>query len=112
MHQVDTDDVLGDIRTFLHAKLRALRGQPELDEVTQRSRGLFIYAATAVRYFTPRSRMHMGEQLALLRKFLAAGPKGRNRLLLDKLYKYVIYDSRPISFWFVRLEGVYYILVH
>ncbi|KAJ7737371.1 hypothetical protein B0H16DRAFT_1730430 [Mycena metata] len=66
LHQVDTDGVLADIQTFLNRKLRALRGQPELEDVARRSGGLFIYAATAVR---------------------------RNLLLVDTLYKQVLWAA-------------------
>ncbi|KAJ7192310.1 hypothetical protein GGX14DRAFT_480176, partial [Mycena pura] len=90
LHQVDMDDVSGDIRMFLHAKLPALKDQPQLEEVARRSRGFFIYAATAVRYATPRSKMNPGEQLSLLDKFLGSGPNSRDRFLLDKLYRQIL----------------------
>ncbi|KAJ7853561.1 hypothetical protein B0H14DRAFT_3654141 [Mycena olivaceomarginata] len=93
LHQVDMDDVSGDIRTFLHAKLPALKDQPQLEEVVRRSRGFFIYAATAVRYATPRPKMNPGEQLSLLDKFLASGPNSRNRFLLDRLYKQILWAA-------------------
>lgn len=56
-------------------------------------RGSFIYAATAVRYATPRPKMNPGEQLSLLDKFLASGPNCRNRFLLDRLYKQILWAA-------------------
>ncbi|KAJ7733710.1 hypothetical protein B0H14DRAFT_2309216, partial [Mycena olivaceomarginata] len=57
LQQVPTDDVDKDIKTFLHAKLPVLNDKPQLQELVRQSDGLFIFAATAVRYITPRVHM-------------------------------------------------------
>jgi hypothetical protein len=37
--------------------------------------------------------MNPGEQLSLLDKFLASGPNCRNRFLLDRLYKQILWAA-------------------
>ncbi|KAJ7842360.1 hypothetical protein B0H14DRAFT_3692158 [Mycena olivaceomarginata] len=93
LQQVPTDDVDEDIKTFLHAKLPVLNNKPQLQELVRQSDGLFIFAATAVRYITPRVHMTPEEQFTLLQKFLGPGPNHRNRILLDKLYQQILWSA-------------------
>ncbi|KAJ7936613.1 hypothetical protein B0H13DRAFT_1946589 [Mycena leptocephala] len=85
---------ISDITLFLDDKLRALKGEPELAKLAQRSGGLWIYAATSVKYCTPRPRMAKAEQLHLLRKLLGpTWPVGRNKFLIDELYKQILWSA-------------------
>jgi hypothetical protein len=91
LQEVDMADVSNDIATFLEAELPALRDEPRLMELAKRSDGLFIYAATAVRYINPQ-KASKTEQLASLVKLL--GPRlptsTRNPLVIDELYKEIL----------------------
>ncbi|KAF8156460.1 hypothetical protein K438DRAFT_1861837 [Mycena galopus ATCC 62051] len=91
LQEVDVAEVDNDIITFLHTKLPSLRYKPQLQELARRCGGLFIYAATAVRYITPRPKMTTGEQFDLLKKFLDSNPTGR--LLHDELYEQILWSA-------------------
>jgi hypothetical protein len=93
LQDASTPELEGDIRTFLDAKLPALQSSTELQQLARRSRGLFIYAATAVRYITPRAKMTLEEQFALLDKFLGTGRGSHNTLLLNELYKQILWSA-------------------
>jgi hypothetical protein len=53
LHEVDTQEVKKDIMTNLTDKLSALQAERDLGEFAQQADGLFIYAATGVRYISP-----------------------------------------------------------
>ncbi|KAJ7888504.1 hypothetical protein B0H13DRAFT_888652 [Mycena leptocephala] len=91
LQEVDVAEVDNDIITFLHTKLPSLRYRPQLQELARRCGGLFIYAATAVRYITPRPKMTTGEQFDLLKKFLDSNAIGR--LLHDGLYEQILWSA-------------------
>ena len=76
LHKVAEEDVSADILRYLDAELPRL-DQGERAELAQQAGGLFIYAATAVRYMTPQAGLTRGEQLKLLRSLLgdSGGPK-------------------------------------
>ncbi|KAF8736797.1 hypothetical protein AX14_013896 [Amanita brunnescens Koide BX004] len=52
-----------DIVTYLKHRLPYLRGEPRLTDLAQKADGLFLYAATVVRYITPRPKMPKGLHL-------------------------------------------------
>ena len=92
LYEVPTDTVNEDITTYLQAKLPALR-EPQLSELAKSADGLFIYAATAVRYIRPRPKMSELEQVNLTEKLLKyrleiANETGRS--LIDKLYQQIL----------------------
>src|SRR5258708_30776148 len=66
LYDVPTDTVNADIATYLQAKLPKLVGMPVINELMDQADGLFIFAATAVRYITPRPKMLKREQIRLL----------------------------------------------
>ncbi|KAJ7702070.1 hypothetical protein B0H16DRAFT_1748337 [Mycena metata] len=90
LQNVDTASVAEDITTFVRAKLPALKDKALVQELVRQSDGLFIYAATAVRYVKPRRKMTQSEQLALMIHFLGPGFKGNSRMQLDRLYKQIL----------------------
>ncbi|KAJ7676424.1 hypothetical protein B0H17DRAFT_1334438 [Mycena rosella] len=104
LQAVDMADVGEDITTFLHAKLPALRDEPALGKLARRSNGLFIYAATAVRYSNPRPKMTKSEQLDLVQKLLSpsAPSNSRNAFLIDELYKQILWAA------FCNLEDAHF----
>ncbi|KAJ7016604.1 hypothetical protein C8F04DRAFT_1160361 [Mycena alexandri] len=90
LQNVDTASVIEDITTFVRAKLPALKDKALVQELVRQSDGLFIYAATAVRYVKPRRKMTQSEQLALIIHFLGPGFKGNSRMQLDRLYEQIL----------------------
>ncbi|KIJ94292.1 hypothetical protein K443DRAFT_12247, partial [Laccaria amethystina LaAM-08-1] len=54
LQDVPVEEARLDIRIYLKDKLKNLEGSPELAELERRADGLFIYAATAVKYLFPR----------------------------------------------------------
>ena len=67
LYDVPTDTVKADIATYLQAKLPNLWGMPVVKDLMHQADGLFIFAATAVRYITRRP-MTKREQIRLLGK--------------------------------------------
>ena len=65
LYDVPTDTVKADIAAYLHVKLPKLRGMPVINDLMHQADGLFIFAATAVRYIT-RRRTTQREQIRLL----------------------------------------------
>jgi hypothetical protein len=100
LHKVDTQEVEKDIMTFLVAKLPALalHAEQDLADFAQRAGGLFIYAATGVRYLSPsRPKLSNFEQRARLKKLLKGLPQpngGREALLVDTLYQQILSSAR------------------
>ena len=71
LHEVSTDTLNNDITTYLQAKLSALP-KPQLSKLVKSTDGLFIYAATVVRYILPRPDMSQLEQVDLMEELLAS----------------------------------------
>jgi hypothetical protein len=69
LQEVDMAHAGNDITTFLQAELPDLRNAPQVKELAEKSNGLFIYAATAVRYINPQTTIKT-EQLASLARLL------------------------------------------
>ena len=69
LHEVAEEDVSADILRYLDAELPFL-AKGECRELAQQAEGLFIYAATAVRYMTPHDGLTREEQLTLMKSLL------------------------------------------
>jgi hypothetical protein len=97
LYEVPMDTVNADIATYLRAKLPALQNEGLLDMLAQKADGLFIYAATAVRYISPRYRMSKTEQLWLLRQLVNHVPSMSESvdtpLLIDALYQQILFNA-------------------
>jgi hypothetical protein len=97
LQDVSIEHVGSDITKYLESKLPKFAGKPELKTMEQLADGLFISAATVVRYLTPRQRMAESEQRSLLNKlhdrqsFLPSG--ARRPLLIDELYQQIMHDA-------------------
>ena len=90
LHEVPTDTMNDDIMTYLQAKLSALP-KPRLSELAKHADGLFIYAATAVRYILPRSKMAQLEQVDLMEELLASKIANKSGWsLIDNLYQQIL----------------------
>ena len=62
---------MSDIETYMKSKLPMLTDSPELAELGLRVGGLFIYAATAVKYLTQRDSITARSQRDMLHDLLS-----------------------------------------
>ena len=95
LYDVPMDTVKADIATYLQAKLPKLVGMPVIIELMHQADGLFIFAATTVRYITPRPKMLKREQIRLLGELGihahgSSGSRNTNVSPIDGLYKQVM----------------------
>ena len=98
LQDVPIERVESDITKYFLSKLPKFAGKPELKTMEQLAGGLFISAATIVRYLTPRRRMAESEQRNLLSRlhinqqsFSSCG--AQQPLLIDKLYQQIMRDA-------------------
>jgi len=94
LYDVPRDTVKTDIATYLQEKLPRLWGTPVVNDLMHQADGLFIFAATAVRYITQRP-MTRREQIQLLGKLgiRAHGStvsRNTDSSPIDALYKQVM----------------------
>jgi len=91
LQDVPREDVRSDIDAYLRAKLPGLDG-PELDKAAKQADGLFIFAATVVRYLMPRRSITRREQSMLLEKLLSRNSESHatKLLLIDELYQHIL----------------------
>jgi len=101
LHKVAKEEVSADILRYLDAELPLL-DKSERAELAQQAGGLFIYAATAVRYMTPQAGLTRKEQLTLMGSLLGdnCGPKPwdssegpEETLQVDILYRQILSEA-------------------
>jgi hypothetical protein len=97
LQDVPIERIGSDITQYLQSKLPNFAGKPELKAMEQLAGGLFIAAATIVRYLTPRRKMADSEQRSLLSRLhdkQSFSPRGAQQpLLIDKLYQQIMCDA-------------------
>ena len=97
LQDVPIEEAELDIRIYLKAKLPKLASSPELAELGQRTGGLFIYAATAVKYLTPHCSVTVREQTEMLRDLLSNSYELASlsdaTFLIDELYRQIMHDA-------------------
>ena len=96
LQDVPIEEAQSDIETYLKTQLPELVGSPELAELGQRVGGLFIYAATAVKYLTPLDSITVNEQTEMLQDFLSKSyePASNDATsLVDELYRQIMCDA-------------------
>lgn len=97
LQQVPIEEAESDIRTYLTAKLPKLKNSPELDVLVRQADGLFIYAATAVKYLTPHHSITVREQTKMLENLVSKSykPASANSatFLIDVLYQQIMFDA-------------------
>ena len=106
LQDVPIEEAKSDIKTYLKTELRELASSPEFSELEQRAGGLFIYAATAVKYLTPCDSITVGEKTEMLDDFLSKSYEPTSSsdatFLIDELYRQIMCDAFRISaekFW-------------
>jgi hypothetical protein len=101
LHKVAEEDVSADILRYLDAELPLL-DKSERAELAQQAGGLFIYAATAVRYMIPQDGVTREEQLALMESLVGDShafkpwdsSEGSEELLqVDILYRQILSEA-------------------
>ena len=96
LQDVPIEEAKSDIKTYLRTQLPELVGTPEFTELEQRAGGLFIYAATAVKYLTPLDSITVGEQTEMLNDFLSKSYEPASSsdatFLVDELYRQIMCD--------------------
>ena len=97
LQHVPIEDAQLDIGTYLTIKLPKLASSPELAELVRQADGLFIYAATAVKYLTPHRSITVREQTKMLRNLLSKSYKMASvsdaTFLIDTLYRQIMFDA-------------------
>ena len=92
LYEVPTDAVEADIVTYLKYKLPNLRDDPRLTDLAKKADGLFIYAATVVKYITPRHKMTKREQIDLMSK-LFGSTSSTTTSMIDELYRQILREA-------------------
>jgi hypothetical protein len=97
LQDVPIEEAESDIRTYLKAKLPKLAGVFELAELVRQADGLFIYAATAVKYLTPHRSITAREQTKMLKHLVSKSHKPTSAndatILIDGLYRQIMVDA-------------------
>ena len=85
--QVPVEEAQADITTYLNAHLGHSLGRPEMEKIATQAAGLFIYAATVVKYVEGYASVEHEERLSTL--FI----ENPEETLLDGLYHQVLLDA-------------------
>jgi len=86
--QVPVEEAQADITTYLNAHLGYSMGRPEMEKIAAQAAGLFIYAATVVKYVEGYASVEHEERLSTL---FVENPE---ETLLDGLYHQVLLDAQ------------------
>ncbi|KAG6826854.1 hypothetical protein H0H87_006177, partial [Tephrocybe sp. NHM501043] len=96
LQEVPIDEAQEDIKTYLKASLLELSAYPALENLVEQSGGLFIYAATVVRYLTFRP-FAVSEKLEMLTEFLYKSYDAKSAKkateAVDQLYRWIMLDT-------------------
>lgn len=94
LQNVPVDEANSDIAKYLRAKLPHISGNKAsidlLAQLQERAQGLFIYAATVVKYLDPH-KLTRGEQIQLLQDFLSGATVEMDaESAIDALYQQIL----------------------
>jgi len=97
LQDVPIEEAELDIKTYLGTKLPMLASSLELAELVQQADGLFVYAATAVKYLTPHRSITATEQTRMLKYLVSKSHKPASMndatVLIDTLYRQIMVDA-------------------
>jgi hypothetical protein len=95
LQHVPIEEAALDIRTYLRAKLPKLASSPQLADLVRQADGLFIYAATAVKYLTPHRSISAREQTKMLEILVSRSYKQASAAndAIDALYRQIMVDT-------------------
>ena len=95
LQDVPFEEAKLDIETYLKTHLPKLAGSPKFAKLGECAGGLFIYAALAVKYLTPRDSITVGEQIRRLNDIIS---KYSFTFQIDELYRQIMYDTFSNSY--------------
>jgi Ni2+-binding GTPase involved in maturation of urease and hydrogenase len=97
LQQMPIEEAELDIGTYLRIKLPKLSGNRDLAELGRRAGGLFIYAATAVKYLTSYRSITIRDQAEMLSDLLSNSNDPASAsdatFLIDELYRQIMRDT-------------------
>jgi len=97
LQHVPIEEAELDIGIYLRTKLPKLSSNPDLAKLGQQAGGLFIYAATAVKYLTPYHSITIQEQAEMLSDLLSNSHDPASAsdatFLVDQLYRQIMHDA-------------------
>ena len=97
LQHVPIEEAESDIGRYLKTKLPKLAHSLKLAELGRRTGGLFIYAATVVKYLTPYPSVTVQEQTEMLDDLLSnsceAASASDATFLIDELYRQIMRDK-------------------
>ena len=97
LQDVSIDEAKSDTETYLKVKLPKVANSPELAELGCPAGGLFIYAATAVKYLTWRASITAWVETDMLNDILSKSYEPASAckatFLIDKLYRQIMCDA-------------------
>ena len=88
--QVPIEEAQADITTYLNANLGYSIGRSEMEKIATQAAGLFIYAATVVKYVEGYASAEHDERLSTL---FVSDRENTEETLLDGLYHQVLLDA-------------------
>jgi len=89
--QVPIEEAQADIITYLNANLGRSMGHPEIEKIATQAAGLFIYAATVVKYVEGYASVEHEKRLSTL---FVSDLENPEETLLDVLYHQVLLDAQ------------------
>ncbi|KDR77674.1 hypothetical protein GALMADRAFT_245800 [Galerina marginata CBS 339.88] len=108
LEQVPTDEAEDDIMTYLNANLPYFKGRKEMNKLVRQAAGLFIYAATVVKYlagFEPLEQQELMDGLPFISDSAITQFSEGATPLLDALYLQILWDAfRPFTSGTVRFK--------
>lgn len=97
LQDVPIEEAKSDIEKYLRAQLPKLANSAELAELVDRASGLFIYAATAVKYLKSPCGLTSKEQKKSLSKFLSGTHNSVSSKhatsLIDEIYRQIMCEA-------------------
>ncbi|KDR66491.1 hypothetical protein GALMADRAFT_106436 [Galerina marginata CBS 339.88] len=96
LEQVPITEAQVDITTYLNANLPGFAGRPEMEKLVVQAAGLFIYAATVVKYlagYAPREQKRRLGKLPFVSSSAVPRTTEEETPLLDGLYLQILSDA-------------------
>ncbi|PPQ90908.1 hypothetical protein CVT25_007869, partial [Psilocybe cyanescens] len=103
LQDVKEEEAHADVATYLRVSLPHLVDSVIMDRLVDNAAGLFIYAATVVRYVEGYAQDEHAERLSTLLVSGSTNPQSQEETLLDKLYHQILSDARD------RFKSNYYL---
>lgn len=93
LERVDTIQVVEDITVYLRTNLPTTISDTQIHTLSEKSDGLFIFAATAVRLINPRPKLSQAAQVHRLNALLGRDLTSKTSFLIDEMYREVMNEA-------------------